>query len=506
MIFQRLYSFSAWEITLEIIAKIAKPLKPDFPNVVEETERLLARKNLSPQNEWLILREQLASIKRQGLIDKQDISELFKKYVRLRELFNPDFQYINHLNAPLDDDVTNLGYDLVKAIEALRGDERQKIFNETLGDKDIKDLEWELDGTIASTMAYFIQIDLLEGRIYVNGYSPIDTLPEKFANADRFEVCFGKKSSITNIASRGPDVITFKDAFGYTCFSKMISSSSEPINQKIINGELCLNEEWQHTHKHFYYYMTKTCTVWHSSVEPHQVYFLDRKSGQLRYIYNPKLDEFKCVDGPCKGLYLVDPEVHKSKTNVQLRNFDPSAMIWRNKEGRVEIVELPQYGIRFNAEWTVDGCRLNAGRPYEGFFLADFASIPSLPWYKNCLILQNDEGEQRVLIPKLGVDRLHFRLWRTSTDAKNIMSMYIDEFGNLDASDNLEAQIYLAYIYNEGRDYEKALALLSRASMMPPRAYTEHELNIFGWITHNISGNHFDDYALKYDTPQALAR
>lgn len=476
-----------------------------FPNLYLEAQQILEKKKLTNELEWLVLREQLASIAPEQLAkaDITQLAKLLKKMTRLCELKNPEFE-VKYSNRPLHDKITNLKIAIIKILKNQSKDLNQ-ILSHVVGEEGVN---WKMDGTVASSIdgkglhdgKY--QIDLFEGRIYKMGRYAAASLPDKVTSNEYFKLLFGPPPEITDICIKNANEISCKDRYGETCIIR-----AHPYEiLKTIDGKLCSAYKiavlTSVQKRQCFDYIAQTCFAWQTVKTtdaddgPQQIYFQDKKTGQISYIFNTFDQQLRCaIPGPGKGLILVDTHKTLSPDLEVFKQFDPSAQIWRDDLGQVQFIDLPKYGLHFKVMWKDGQCQVLASPPFDGYKISPAFSIAALKRFKGYLVLENDKGQRKVLIPKRWVveqgqlntfsETIDFQDGRLEDKLNTFYEYDVNALGRLDAPENLEAQLYLAYLYQITRNYKQALRILRRPTSQPPRQYTAAENEIL----HNIKEN-----------------
>lgn len=162
---------------------------------------------------------------------------------------------------------------------------------------------------------------------------------------------------------------------------------------------------------------------------------------------------------------------------------DPSFIHLYEKEGRAESIDLP----RFNLHFAVDGNKLRS-KEFPGFYLASKQWFAPFGSFSHYLLLQNDEGESKILIPRQKLQKssegslstaVHFE--KEPSEHQHFAAYSIDlQSGDLICRSS-ESSFLLALIYLAKHDYQKALSCLKPSA----RRFTSKELELLDQIITN---------------------
>jgi hypothetical protein len=224
------------------------------------------------------------------------------------------------------------------------------------------------------------------------------------------------------------------------------------------------------------------------------IYFLEKDHSKIALQLNKdNALEYVAADEK-KGFLLVNK--YKKNNNYDVARFDKHYRVWKNQDNRPVYIDLPCFDLHFQIK-TDDyspHCSFNSTE-YPGYILADYQYLEHCSGFENYLILTKN-NEQLVLIPKykitssqkglapLGEQDLRceigggFRFQEGHYDNASHHSFYtytIDQYQELSGMD-VEADIYLAYIYFNLRQFDCAQKLLLKSSFKMER-YTELEVS-----------------------------
>lgn len=158
---------------------------------------------------------------------------------------------------------------------------------------------------------------------------------------------------------------------------------------KIFQGEAYIESALGSRH------LVNQYSYWRSHSDPKKLYGVEIKSGkqELEVLYgNGRFSSIKRSDGTILGA-----------SSKAFMAFEDSEYVqqWYRPSGELTQVELPRFGLTFT---PVKG-QLSCDQ-FKGYKLAFGETIPPLGSFHNYLVLKNDKGEKKVLIPRYGFKAL----------------------------------------------------------------------------------------------------
>lgn len=165
--------------------------------------------------------------------------------------------------------------------------------------------------------------------------------------------------------------------------------------------------------------------------------------------------------------------------------------LWINaKSGEPESIEMPRLGLTFDVESGISGNLRVKSKQVTGFYIAERQYVKALGSFKNYLVLENDKGQKKVVIPlkKLDIKEtggLTTEIFLQKDFPKNykfppFLEYTINANGELESSHEM-ANLGLAYIYAGQRRYKEAQQLL-RVKSRKNKRFCKSELEMLTWI------------------------
>lgn len=140
---------------------------------------------------------------------------------------------------------------------------------------------------------------------------------------------------------------------------------------------------------------------------------------------------------------------------LPLAHFEEPLWIhtWVNKDNAIEALEMPRYHLHFDLLRTTKGFRL-ASREYPGYHVAPDQELPQLQMVPQYILLENAQGEKKLLIP----------IKEDSADRKgmNIVACDFDATGQPILQNRRQA-LHLAYLALIYKDYPLAHRWIDQA-------------------------------------------
>ncbi len=264
----------------------------------------------------------------------------------------------------------------------------------------------------------------------------------------------------------------------------IISQTSLPSTvwkaRREIFGELCwLCENPRDLLLNQDYAISEECSIWHSEVSG-VLFCVNKESGEVDFVYDRALSALipQKADDPRFGLTLSTKDKN-SRLYTSVARFDRFYQSWKDSEGNVQKIELPNYNITFNRDAT----GLWQCEKVHGYHLSPNQYIEGLDNLEGYLVLENEKGKKRVLIPHekiIASNNLSRPVTLKETKfsgQKEFFSYQINKRGRLHSS-SIEGRVHLATIYLAQRSehtIEKAQEILIRR-VSPLKAYSLKEL------------------------------
>lgn len=454
-----------------LFCKDANLLAPDvkFPDLQQKSEKLLTFKGLSAVQESLILREQLASFKRQGNPLTYPLSiTLLKKALRLKELGHSQ----KLLDEPhLDPFIFLLLRDIALLVRGLPDKQHGELFSEVTGEK----AAWKLEGTLASgtdkTGKVRLHFDLLTGTLYKSG-GVATILPE--IPAEEFQEAFGqqKMTEVRDVRTRSPFDYTFVDSSGYLCRVFKQHQRARWEFFKCIDDKWCVKYDRDLSRVLGSISKFQNCNCWQTAQqESVNLYFLDSDSGQLRYTYDGTTHVFTSLTpGVTHNLSLVEKEFKDNNEVGRLFSaFDNTVLFWKNSEHRMMAIECPKFQLTFKVDWSHGKCRIEGPVPFQNYHVAKQQKLDSLRKLTGYIVLENDQSNDKIaLVPNLWHDH-------GGKYAKEYFTFALDRHGRLRNDEDAHAQLYLAYQQYLMHDYARVSKTFRSALIKVRRPLEERE-------------------------------
>lgn len=224
---------------------------------------------------------------------------------------------------------------------------------------------------------------------------------------------------------------------------------------------------------------------------------IDPKTGKKRYSYKSDQLSLEWVGGkPSKTKLYAVPQKSTPLEDF-FRSFDPQPQLWRDKDGHITLIELPNYKLLFDVTYPPSGEPILTCREHPGYHLAKQQFLPQLLQSSGHLILVKDSEEASakeeeqpriVLMPKknLSCDEDLTTPLLENWTSFNYYVYELNSQGELDQPTNLEARLYLAYLYTMLGEYKRAEKLLyTPHESLPLGAYSEEALS---WLENIAQG------------------
>lgn len=272
--------------------------------------------------------------------------------------------------------------------------------------------------------------------------------------------------------------------------------------------------------KHF----KETKTFW-VALDRSNVLLCDRASKEITHKLVLTKNRFNLVDKSDR--ILVHPDNLPSGLKKAIQQFELSAYtnIWMNpKSGEIEEIEMPRLKLNFDVTSTKNGLKAVC-RQVTGFYLSEKQYVKQLGSFKNFLVLENEKGKKKVIIPRKKIEIVEtgsltskvyladdFPVPNSKYPAYleynlNPVSYTLtpeQELESIHEAENLQ----LAHIMIGQRRYREAQQLLREKSRKNKR-YTNREMEMIQWMTNlalKTGDNHPKACALYLTTCSMLLK
>lgn len=241
-----------------------------------------------------------------------------------------------------------------------------------------------------------------------------------------------------------------------------------------------------------------------------EVLFFSNRDGEL--FARASLKEFKkstqCINiTNCKNHLVfvpLDPATKAQYAFLEKIELFEDIYLWQDESGRHRRIDLLKKGLSCEIE-VVDGqTKIFMSYP-QGFFISENQKLKSIPGIENYLLLENDFGFKKVLIPFLEVNSTEVSLHPLRSGMR-LQFDYMDQFVNQDCSEERKTppylifdvtkegeligsckshNLYLAYLYFATKRFKDSLNLL-RKQYERPFKEDEVDKQVFAWTYHLI--------------------
>lgn len=369
--------------------------------------------------------------------------------------------------------------------------------------QDVLQMKWEGFETtfpVLYTPERTYQIDLFTGQVWA-GLSQEGMIPSTIIEDATFRSLFPTIGELTEISST-PLLSSFRDKNGipYKAW-KDYYGQIQIIRQ--IDGRWFHYIQENPERPLISQALSKQCSCWCEKIpsspytENTSILFIDKTSGKSRYLYDSSTCSLKCLEeSPAKiPLYAVPQE----KTSLEdfFRTFDPQPQLWKDSNGEAAVIELPNYQLLFDVTHPPRSEPVITCRAHPGYRLAKQQYLPQLIRHSGYIILvkesedpsiKEEDRERIVLMPK---KNLHIEGFFDDplTEDWTSFNYYVYDLnskGELDQATNLEARLFLAYLYTMLGEYKRAEKLLyTPHESAPLGAYSAEAL---GWLSDIAKG------------------
>lgn len=336
-------------------------------------------------------------------------------------------------------------------------------------------------------------IDILKGTLFHLGKEE-RALPEEMTLTSDFQYLFGNKKIVG--IPLGPNHFLFQDEKGVNC-KAIMTPNGIAIQREMEKGH------WMQFIPRKHFFIRDRDNVYHSKISsralveeydqwvsvdlPGVLRFVDHK--EMRSDYEAKvssktktkgyqLSTFEKAAGYSFALHSIVPTAAKNLTLANLTDcsgkkelqfleqFENLAYVhlWK-EEDALKAIELPRYGLHF----TVKGGKIESDE-FRGFHIAKKQTLDALPGFSHCIVLENDLGEKKVIIPKQEINNTTGGALSTEIT----FNLQLDEMGKSQTyfvyevnkvteqlkTLKVEESLYLAYLFLAKHEYKQALGYL----------------------------------------------
>lgn len=448
---------------------VSEKITGNFPQLLSELEAMQKDGSAISDNDLsLMYREQLAAISRDDLLSLQNVSQVLRKVFFFTDHF-PSNAYSVRLNQDIQQ--------LYRKIRILLQELPETRLGEILASAVLQGVEkcdWDKTNwpqVVSRDKRYAIDLEI--GQLYVEGKATT-TLPEELAK--QAEKCFSLP--LREVKSQGLNEYAFVDSTGSL-------GRAQKKSQDVWILEKEINKSW-HVHiqspfesdpKEFDHPFLNDAkfTFWIDRQNEYEIKVFSNVSGTFEFNYSHVTKRFTSLrQGSCtKGLFAVSHK-HQRAAYQFFSHFDTKAILWKDKNGYIKIIESYAQSLYFRVEYTpenqIKSIEVQSPSPFDGYRLMAQQYLPCLERIQGYILLDNAEKERLALIPgrflinAFSTDRLSEVLAKESQidPLEALSSLYcyqIDEKGRL-SSPELAARLFYSYLLLCQRNYQDAWDLL----------------------------------------------
>lgn len=308
-----------------------------------------------------------------------------------------------------------------------------------------------------------------------------------------------------------------------------LNKDSVVIEQKLTNGKWAVyipNEAFLDGSKSCFgsRYLTDQFTHWKCYGDDTKIYFRNLQDGKVEYIASVKSTSDP-IEG-CSWWFSLKAVCNKAKhllsaTSKWMDHLEHGAFVheWYEEVKKVEKesevkkseenvqepepilkkIELPRFSLSFSVDREKMSCD-----QIPGYFIAKQQAISQLGTYKHYLVLENEAGERKIIVPQWdfeGNDSIENQRAEVQIDFKHKQGMQAachyftyDFKEGLLWTKSLEANLYLVQVLTAVQDYRTAAMYLKKYGNKLS-AYSDREMHILMQIgalkdaTRNNEGN-----------------
>lgn len=368
-----------------------------------------------------------------------------------------------------------------------------------LGKKELHQMEWfgfKDSFPILYTKNHEYQLDLLSGQLWTQE-KQLGMFPQAILKDNTFKQLFLNFSELSDVSST-PNSAFFKDKQGVP--HQAWIENDDVHYARFIEGT------WYHYHPKktemlardipLFSLLFDSWTTWSANIKGDiQTLVFDQQTRNPLYRHSEKTKSLEWIQSQgAKRLFAILPGA-KNEIKLFFEKMDPKVQLWGDAQGRISTIQLPSYPLIFDVEYPHNGEPIITSRDHPGYRVAAQQFLPQLlQAEKGHLILTKgdptlpEEEQDRMLL--LAKNDLHaepnFVCGPLGREVYSYYTYQISPKGEIENRTNLEARLYLAYLYTLLGEYQRAEKLL-----YPPYESTPTERyspEAFKWLLNIIRG------------------
>lgn len=377
------------------------------------------------------------------------------------------------------------------------------------------------------------QIDIFKGRFYIAGSEAAVLPPEIVENSTYgrvFSPTHKRKRFSENEKQEGRqlnlDTFEITDAYGQRNRIRFDSKHSSLQIQREIDGQWFKYVDpkssfgWGYSPNTPYAHLEKNFNLFESTDNPLVSYYCNKEGRpcyRLRYAKNDRhqnklvgIDDL--LHSPPLTLVYIYEDRYENKQKAKgpydfLKAFEQSNEIgvWKDAAQEPKRIELPRFNLTFIAKTDPRGKMSWECQEIQGYFLSEKQFIEPLAKLNvtSFLKLENEKGENKILIPRQNLDKQShgFKAERKFAREENIQKYLIYDYqrtaGRWERELKMgpEEGLYMAFLaLSSGSDegYRLARHLLDPNKFRVGKVH-EEELEILNWICRSAQTTHDHD-------------
>lgn len=435
---------------------------------------LLSQFSLNDEQRSDFLHTQIASYLHKTHIDEHDLVRILSAKIELRQIVvrnnNNDFLLYSESQTTI--------FKLVPLMRIiLEGEEGSLLIRQILHSQGVERINGPFQFTnfpICATEDNLVSFNLINGSVCISG-KELSGLPHSLITHKDFIYHFGYAKY--NAIKLSSDLYQFTDSSGRCCHVK--DTGDSPTIQKQIDGiwmEFINRDKFLDGMNS---YLGSRCVLdghdhW-ISVEDEIPLMLIFQKGATQPKYKSRMvsrgicltaSELSPINRPMQILADSEKSSLPILERIEHRHF---MNIWMERN-EIAFVELPRFGLSFlRSKNVMESCEFKGHRVVSEQYLPAY-----LGQFHNFLLLENDERKQLVIIPKRflldssssSLEQMIF-FDHKMTDVDFVGNYFIYRFDfqkNKLNSENIEANLYLAFILTSVKEYDKAFQYLQPKS------------------------------------------
>ncbi|MBA3238118.1 MAG: DUF3638 domain-containing protein [Parachlamydiaceae bacterium] len=509
------------------------PNKVEFQGSIDKLRALLEKVGLEPEDRSVIYGELVAALSKKQTLDPEDHSDLLVGTAYLQEnpiplkwncpQTNKEIDESLHIHAKSIEDtlIDSSGEPNTHLLNSIKrklkgGGKRLWQFTQEEGqfpyftsDGNPSFTYYPLTGRLlVQNMKVLLPTDIQQHPHFRQLFSTVSKGTIRGANLYQFKDSLGNKTLIRKM----PNVLIIEQERGGEWYrfvprDAFLKSQNNSKCSKSVFSSRHLIENFNHWQKladlsHIDIVDTKTNELYAEAC-------LKEEEGNTSYYHNgellPKPQEVVSVKRCAEDLLLGKPQ-------TVLTHFEDPSFIQEWYEESILSTQLRQVELpRFNLSFTYDAknSRLASDQFTEGgFFLSPEQYVPALGAYTHYMVLENERGEKKVLIPQQWLKKLEDPKDRESLEAKHVIdqnlapenafkqhyALYnVNANGEL-ISETKKINLFLSYVYAAVQEYGRTAQLLRKYAVKLSSYTKEEELLLtkfidLGEIVGDSSGN-----------------